>query len=564
MLSNIEYIILGIIGALWLIQMLYLIFFYNAINRAHRQIHPTKRDGKRKKKQAKTPTKEVITSADEAETEEITIDMEDALADTEARKPVSKQKNRVMSEAADRDYDEIVRPQEARQLSFFDSDDDIQPQESQPSPISQKSEDITKTTTEPAKPAEPEEVAVQRQKSPARETAETTATKGNVPCSNNEEICPNDKKEKESSPTFLPHESQENMPSSEKNDTSLPFLSIIIVTCNQGSLLRRNLPFVLEQDYPAYEVIVVNDNSNDDTAEILESLKQHYPHLRTTFTSDSARRISHRKLALTLGIKGARGEWVVFTEPQCCPAGNKWLRALTEPIIGTSHNQKAVDAVVGYTRMEHSGGFASTVRVAENMLRNVRLLCSALTHTAYMGYGSNLAYKRELFFRNKGYSAHLNLERGDDDIFVNENIAPVKIRAAVEADASVVVSHPDSREWTMEKTGRIATQRYLHGLMPHLMTMESVSRALYALGTICFLVLALIKGWWLAAGITALLWIVRHACQQFILLRTRRALHEHNFAPLLALLDGLLPLMELHYRIRYLLTPKSTYRRKQL
>ena len=104
-----------------------------------------------------------------------------------------------------------------------------------------------------------------------------------------------------------------------------PGMSVIITTSDQEEMLAKNLPRILEQDYPDFEVIVVDDNSKDDTKELLERLAEKYPNLYMTHTSDSIRYISHKKLSLTLGIKAAKKEWMVFTEPNCYTTSRQWL-----------------------------------------------------------------------------------------------------------------------------------------------------------------------------------------------------------------------------------------------
>ena len=107
-----------------------------------------------------------------------------------------------------------------------------------------------------------------------------------------------------------------------------PGMSVIITTSDQEEMLAKHLPRILEQDYPDFEVIVVDDNSKDDTQELLERLARQYPNLYVTHTSDSIRYISHKKLALTLGIKAAKKEWLVFTEANCYPTSRAWLSRL--------------------------------------------------------------------------------------------------------------------------------------------------------------------------------------------------------------------------------------------
>ena len=100
----------------------------------------------------------------------------------------------------------------------------------------------------------------------------------------------------------------------------LPPLSVILCARNEADNLRKILPAILEQDYPQFEVIVINDASTDETEDVLGYMEEKYPHLYHSFTPDSARYISHKKLALTLGIKASKHDWLVFTETNCMPA----------------------------------------------------------------------------------------------------------------------------------------------------------------------------------------------------------------------------------------------------
>ena len=112
----------------------------------------------------------------------------------------------------------------------------------------------------------------------------------------------------------------------------LPPLSVILCARNEAENLRKILPAILEQDYPQFEVIVINDASTDETEDILGMMEEKYPHLYHSFTPDSARYISHKKLALTLGIKASKHDWLVFTETNCMPASNQWLKIMANII----------------------------------------------------------------------------------------------------------------------------------------------------------------------------------------------------------------------------------------
>ena len=352
---------------------------------------------------------------------------------------------------------------------------------------------------------------------------------------------------------------------------NLPRLSLIITTSNQDYLLQKNLPAVLEQDYPDFEVVVVDDNSTDETADILQQLQNRYPHLRTTFVPPTSRRISHRKLALTLGIKAATGDWLAFTDADCHPATNQWLRSLTAEVVksSSSNSKYPVNAVIGYTGYEHSRGLAALLRRFDTQLRGLRLLGLAAHGKAHMAYGTNLLYRRSIFFDAKGYSSHLNLERGDDDIFVNENIPSRSIRAAISPDAAVFCTDTTRRHWRLERMGRIATRRHLHGIQRFVLGFDTLSRILYIIATLAVIAIAIVfkasvSLWWIFLVAVFVLWAIRYALSWMVWNRSARAIGDTPYGPAIPLLECLHPFWELGLRLRYLFTSKQRYRRKQI
>ncbi|MBR3021695.1 MAG: glycosyltransferase [Bacteroidaceae bacterium] len=346
-------------------------------------------------------------------------------------------------------------------------------------------------------------------------------------------------------------------------ESPLPPLSVIITVSNQDYLLQKNLPAVLEQDYPDFEVIIVDDNSTDETADILQQLQYRYPRLRTTFVPPTSRRISHRKLALTLGIKAAVNEWLVFTDADCRPASNQWLRCLASRLQKNSQpkTESSVDAVIGYTGYERSR--------FDIQLRGLRLLGLATHGKAHMAYGTNLLYRRSIFFDAKGYSSHLHLERGDDDIFVNAHIRPRSIRAAVGPDATILCTDNTRRHWRLERMGRLATRRYLRGIQPFVLSFDTLTRILYLAATLatilaCIFSASVISLWWIPLTAAAVLWAVRYALGWIVWNRAARALGDKAYGPVMPLMEVWHPIQELSLRIQYLFSSKQRYRRKQL
>lgn len=191
-------------------------------------------------------------------------------------------------------------------------------------------------------------------------------------------------------------------------------VSVIICARDEEANLRANLPLVLEQDYPEYEVVVVNDASVDGTEELLYELKRKYSHLRFTFIRESNHIRAGKKLALTVGIKAAKHDWILLTDADCCPASKHWITFMQRNF--TPQNQ----IVLGYGGFRRGKGLVNLVSRYESMFIALQYFGMSLAGHPYMGTGRNLAYRRALYFENKGFASHYDLASGDDDLFINE------------------------------------------------------------------------------------------------------------------------------------------------
>lgn len=337
-----------------------------------------------------------------------------------------------------------------------------------------------------------------------------------------------------------------------------PGLSVVISASDQETLLAKHLPRILEQNYPDFEVIVVDDNSKDDTKELLERLAKQYPHLYMTHTSDSIRYISHKKLALTLGIKAAKKEWVVFIEPDCYPISNQWLARLAR------HCTDSVDVVLAYSNYERKPGFANLCYMYDTLLQQLRILGLTLRGKGYMGIGRNMAYRRELFFTHKGYSRHLDLERGEDDLFINEHVPAHRITADINAESVVRCTSTSGRTWRNDKLIRLFIRQKMHGIAPYLLGGDTFTRVLLYIATWAGVATGIIRqAWWLVAT-TAALWLLVLGLRILVLHRTAHDLGERRYNVSLVLFDLIQPCWELYFRLRLRLMPKDMYMRRKV
>lgn len=224
-------------------------------------------------------------------------------------------------------------------------------------------------------------------------------------------------------------------PAADVVSTTQP-VSVIICARNEEENLIKNLPAILEQSYPDFEVVVVNDCSVDDSDLVLKELGLKYPHLKTVNIAEHVRFKHGKKFAATLGIKAAKNEFLVFTDADCQPASPQWLKRMAQHFSG------GTEIVLGYSPYLTCSTFVNKLIRFETFFTALNYLSFALADNPYMGVGRNLAYRKSLFFKGKGFASHMHIPSGDDDLFVNQN---------ANFRNTVIEIHPESFVWSEPK-----------------------------------------------------------------------------------------------------------------
>lgn len=293
--------------------------------------------------------------------------------------------------------------------------------------------------------------------------------------------------------------------------------SVVVYTHDDTEGLTRLLPQLLSQEYPAgYEVIVVNDGGNDATCQVVDRYMEQYRNLYYTFTPDEARSLSRHKLALTLGIKASHNPIVVTTTSDAEVSSPHWLSHICAPF-----DDPSIEVVLGLPRWpaENDTQPGRRRRAFDFAADTLTWLNAALSHRPWRGDVHNLAFLRQRFFANKGFSRSLNRNHGIDDIFVSE-IARGDNTDTVLAPEGSVVMHPVKlpRYYREMKLNRAFTSRGL-GRRPRLaMGLASLllwAWTLLATGGMCValpnLFAVALWGALTLAGWTALVWAWRRA-----------------------------------------------------
>ena len=239
----------------------------------------------------------------------------------------------------------------------------------------------------------------------------------------------------------------------EGNIQAYPPVSVIICAKNEAENLRKFLPTILNQDYPDFEVIVVNDCSEDETESVLAKLKLEHPHLYST-NIPLDKIFSHgKKLAISLGIKAAKHDYMAFSDADCKAESDKWLQQI---MGGFSDPSKEI--VLGFGGYEKQKGFTNLLVRYDTFFAAIQYLGYALSGKPYMGVGRNLAYKKSLFTKNNGLQSHIHIASGDDDLFISETATKNNTAVVIYPTAHTTSVPPRTlREWKDQKSRHLTT-----------------------------------------------------------------------------------------------------------
>ena len=212
-------------------------------------------------------------------------------------------------------------------------------------------------------------------------------------------------------------------------------ISIIVAARNELENLRKIIPALLNQNHQDFEVIIINDRSDDGSDEFLIEEEKNFQNLKALNIYDLPEHISAKKYAITLGIKAASNKQVLLTDADCIPSSDSWISEMANSF------RDGKDIVLGFSAYKKLPGFLNYFIRFETLLTGIEYLASAANKLPYMGVGRNLAYKKDLFLENKGFFGYQETIGGDDDIFINKHSTSRNTAVVLSTDA-ITLSNP--------------------------------------------------------------------------------------------------------------------------
>jgi len=311
-------------------------------------------------------------------------------------------------------------------------------------------------------------------------------------------------------------------------------VSVVICARNEADNLKTRLGYVLDQDYPDFEVVVVNDQSTDDSELILDEYKQKYPNLYVTEIEHNSQFRQGKKLALTIGIKAAKNEWLLLTDADCIPASKNWIRMMSQ------HFTEGNDFVLGYGGYEERPGFLNKLIRYDAGFIALQYFTFAEAGMPYMGVGRNLAYRKSLFVKSKGFMSHSRLMSGDDDLFVNENAQKRRVAVSYNPESFTTCESKETfHQWNTQKQRHFSASERYKGSHKFMLAMEPMARSYFYLAAVA---LSFFGPLYLLTGT---LFLLRYMVFMYTICKTANKFKINGVKALALLFDIILPYINL-------------------
>ena len=237
-----------------------------------------------------------------------------------------------------------------------------------------------------------------------------------------------------------------------KSDDQLEPVSVVVCARDAYEYLQDLVPVLLTQDYPDYEIVIVNDCSEDETEEWLKDIERREPKIKPVQLRQHLNFFNGKKFPLSMGIKSAKNDLIVLTDVNCLPTNSQWLRS----VVNSYGNNTEV--VIGYSPYMNKKGVFNQIMRFDAVQYAMQYLSAALNKHPYMGIGTNLSYRKELFYRHKGFTSHYTTSVGDDDLFISQVAKGKNTEVLIDAENAILTTPPHKfGMWAHIKSSRYST-----------------------------------------------------------------------------------------------------------
>lgn len=267
-------------------------------------------------------------------------------------------------------------------------------------------------------------------------------------------------------------------PSSNGNPSTEEGVTVVIAAHNEQKNLKTLIPKLFEQDYPKFDVMIVNDRSTDRTKRLLEEMMAVYPKLRSVTVKYTPNHVTSKKFALTLGIKVAKNDVILLTDADCMPTSDQWIRKMTAPV-----REQGKTFAVGFSGYQEQNSLLNRWIQFETLMTALFYFSFGLWKSPFMAVGRNLCYRKSFFLEAKAFKGIWHLEGGDDDLFVNQYATGENCAMVISPEANTMsIPKENWKEYLVQKKRHLHAGKYYRSEDKRKIGLYSLSHALFWLG----------------------------------------------------------------------------------
>jgi glycosyltransferase involved in cell wall biosynthesis len=261
---------------------------------------------------------------------------------------------------------------------------------------------------------------------------------------------------------------------------SQPAVSVIVYAKNDQENMVRLLPKLTAQNYSNFEIVLIDDASGDDAVAVFEDFAKQYKNIKIVSVAHNEQFWGNKKYALTLGIKAASNDCLLFIDNNCLPVSRNWIATMSSQ-FDTEKN-----IILGYNTIANQAGFLNALIRFDRFFKNLQLFAWAKNEKPFSGSNKNIAYTKEAFFSVNGFVSHIKIKQGEAELFVNEAATSLNTEISIHKEGFTIENASQNfKQWA-------ATKEKESQVFKHFKTKDKLRLLLFSFSQMLFIVLAVL------------------------------------------------------------------------
>jgi len=320
-----------------------------------------------------------------------------------------------------------------------------------------------------------------------------------------------------------------------QHSTAAP-LSLIYTVRNEETRLKNNMAPVLSINGVDFEVIVVDDFSQDNSFQVLGMLRGRSDRLKVSTLQQETR--FSTKMAQNLALKAASFEWILTVPISYENASIEWISGISNAL---DFNKTVV---LSYCSAQNSGGFINRIYRIENYLSFTKSVGYILNNFPFVYSEENVAFQKKKYFEIGGHGLKISEQYANLELLINFFIR--KKTTSILFESVTAIKKTEDLIWNdyldiLKKSLRI--EKHLSGSKKAMLAFDEITKLLFPPVTVVVIIL-LFDLWPLFSALLLIMFIARLVIIKIM----QNRLNERKIFISSLLYDLIVPYFKLFYR----------------